>query len=169
MAVEPFRVEGLAGVLKTLREIGPAASQRGGPVRAVLRKAAVVLQLEVKAQLERVIREPNAGDFPEVSSGLLGQNIVVTRSKPRPGTKGERMLVRIRNKAYPQRGKKPRSTAQIARLLEYGTEKMQPPHPFIRPAFDLKKQEAVDVFVRELPRAIVALQKRLARKNGVKV
>lgn len=167
MAVESFKVIGLEGVLKTLRELGPAAAKNGGPIRSALRKAAVVVQKQVVANLEQIIREDNEGEKPTESTGLLAKNIAITRSKPAPGQKGERFLVRVRNKAYAQKGKKPRSTAQIARLLEGGSERMKA-HPFFLPAFDATKQQAVNVIVSELPRAILSLQKRLAKKNGVK-
>lgn len=167
MAVETVRIEGLEPVLKTLRELGPAAGQRGGPVRLALRKAAVLVQKQVIANLNAVILEPNEGDLPSKSTGLLAANIAITRSKPAPGTKGERMLVRVRRKAYPKSGKKTVTTPQVARLLEYGTAKMRP-HPFIRPAFDSTKQQALTTFATELPKALLALQKRIAKKNGAK-
>jgi HK97 gp10 family phage protein len=167
MVLEIKRVEGLSAVLKTLNELGPAASKGGGPVRAVLRKAAVLMQKEVKENLQRIILEPNEGGLPNRSTGLLADNIVITRSAPR-GFKGERMLVRVRRKAYPERiSKKLAVTSQVARLLEGGTSRMRP-HPFIRPAFDAKKNEALALFATELPRAVLRLQKKIARANGAK-
>jgi HK97 gp10 family phage protein len=169
MPIESVRIEGLGGVLKTLREIGPAARKAGGPIRKALRKAAKVLQEQEKANLRAIILEPNADGLPNESTGLLEKNIVVGQAKMPPGQKGEAVRVRVRNKRYPpeRSGKKAVTTAQVARLLEGGSEKMKA-HPFIRPAFDAKKQAALSVFVQELPKDIVALQKKLARANGVK-
>lgn len=171
--VETFDVQGLAGVLATLQALPrELASKRGGIVRAALRKAAVVLQKQVKANLAQIIAEPNVnapGGLPaNDSTGLLKKNIVVTRGKPPSGQNGEVILVRIRNKVYPPdqvSGKKPISTAQVARLLEYGTERRRA-MPFIRPAFEAKKQEAVATFQREIFAGIDKAYRKIAAQNG---
>lgn len=170
MAREVVRIEGLDAAVKTLRELGPEARKAGGPVRKSLRKAAKVLQQQVVDNVRAIILEPNADGLPSESTGQLEKNIVITRGKQPVSQKGETVRVRVRNKPYPRdrAGNKRVTTAQVSRLLEVGTEKMQP-HPHWRPAFDAKKQEAVQVFVTELPKDIVALQKKLARANGVKV
>lgn len=167
MPRELIRIEGLDGVMKTLRELGPEARKNGGPVRKSLRKAAKIIQAREIENLRGIILEPNEGGLPSESTGLLEKNVVIARGKMAAGQKGERVVVRVRNKRYPEKSGKPVTTAQVARLLEGGTEKMQE-HPWIRPAYDAKKQEAVQVFVTELPKDIVALQKKLARANGVK-
>lgn len=169
MPREVVRIEGLEGVMKTLRELGPAARKNGGPVRKSLRKAAQVIQKQEVENLRAIILQPNADGLPTKSTGLLEKNVVITRGKPPPGQKGETVRIRVRSKRYPasRAGSKPVTTTQVARLLEGGTEKMHA-HPFIRPAFDAKKQAALNVFVQELPKDIIALQKKIARANGVK-
>jgi HK97 gp10 family phage protein len=94
------------------------------------------------------------------------------------GQNGEAQRVYIRKKRYPPRrvdtkprkegGPKPVVTPQVARLLEYGNEKLNPPKPFLRPAFNQNKERAVNIFETELKRRIDLVQKRLARKNRVK-
>lgn len=165
MAREAIRIEGLAGVLETLKQLPPElVSKNGGPVRAALRKAAVIIQKQARANVQAIIDAPNIGGDSRESSGLLKKNIVVTRGRPSGGLKGEVYLVRVRKKKYPQKGGKPVHTAQVGTLLEYGTEKRKP-MPWIRPAFDAKKTEAVAVFTRELPRAIDRIVKKLDRQN----
>lgn len=166
--VETVRLEGLKGVLDTLKSLPPElVSKRGGPVRAALRKAAVVIQKQEIENLQAIIAAPNKGSADE-STGLLEKNIVVSRSRLKGGQNGERYLVRIRGRKYEGRGKKPIVTQQVARLLEYGSERLQPPKPFIRPAFDAKKQEATDTFVTEVNKGIQRILKKLQRQNKVK-
>lgn len=169
MARESVRIEGLEGVVKTLRAL-PAelVSKNGGPVRYALRKAAVVIQKQMQTNVRSIVLEPNEDGRPTESTGLLEKNIAVKRSAPR-GKKGEGMLVYVRRKMYPSIGKwKPRSTPQIARLLEYGTAKMRP-HKFILPAFDAKKNEALRVFAEAINSRLAALVKKVAQANGAKL
>lgn len=176
MATVTIKLEGLDGVLNTLKSLPPElVSRRGGPVRAALRKAAVVIQKQEIENLQYIILEPNK-DSSDRSTGLLEKNIVVSRSRLAGGQNGERYLVRVRRKVYPEqaqktnvraKGAKNVVTSQVARLLEYGTVRRKP-FPFIRPAFDAKKQEAVDTFVRETNKGIERILKKLKRQYRVK-
>lgn len=167
MATVTIKLEGLDGVLNTLKSLPPElVSRRGGPVRAALRKAAVVIQKQEIENLQAIIAEPNKGSADQ-STGLLAKNIVVSRSRLKGGQNGERFLVRIRKKTYEGQGGKPVVTPQVARLLEYGSER-NTPKPFIRPAFDAKKQEAADTFVTETNKGIERVYKKLKRQNRVK-
>lgn len=162
-----IRVDGLGGALKTLEQLPPVVvSKGGGPVRAALRKAAVVIQKEEKLNLQKIIDEPNIGGQNE-STGLLMKNIVVSRGKMPAGQNGEIYRVRVRNKRYPEQKGKGSSTAANARRLEYGTERRKP-YPFIRSAFEAKKNEAVQVFVNEVTKGIRRIQRKLERQNRVK-
>lgn len=168
MAIESFRVEGLKGVLDTLQQLPPElVSKGGGPVRAALRKAAVIIQKQARANLQAIIDQPNADGLPAESTGLLAKNLVVQRIKPPSGKRGERYMVRVRKKKYEGNADwKPRTTAQIGSLLEYGTER-RAAMPWMRPAFEAKRVEAVQVFERELPAAIARIVRKLARQNRV--
>ena len=168
MAIESFRVEGLQGVLDTLKQLPPElVSKNGGPVRTALRKAAVLIQKQAQANVQAIMDTPNAGGMPSESTGLLLKNIVAQRIKPPRGQRGERFMVRVRKKRYDGGADwKPRNTAQIGTLLEQGTETRQA-MPWMRPAFESKKAEAVAVFERELPAAIDRIVKKLAKQNGV--
>lgn len=47
---------------------------------------------------------------------------------------------------------------------EFGTSKM-PPHPYLRPAFDLHRREMVQTLARELDKEVKAAAARVARKR----
>lgn len=159
------KLQGLEGVLDTLRGLPPEiVSKRGGPVRAALRKAALVIHRQELANLQAVTANTTSVD-KRLSTGFLAQNVVVTRGKAPTGGKGERYLVRVRRKVYPGRQKV--RTLATAQLLEYGSSK-QPAEPWIRPAFESRKQEAMDTVQRELLAAIERTVKKLARANAGK-
>lgn len=168
MTKEFIRIEGLAGVLDTLKKLPPEiVSKAGGPVKLALRDAANLLRDEAKVNVRKIIDEPNIDGEASKSTGLLLLSIVAGRSKPSPGIKGERFAVRIRaRQKYPEnrQDKENSLTAvQIGRQLEYGTERREP-KPWLRPAFDSKKNEAVAAFTRTLNKRVDALVKKLDRQ-----
>jgi HK97 gp10 family phage protein len=169
MAREAIRIEGLEGVMKTLRALPKEmVSKNGGPVLFALRKGGKVLAEQMKANLRRIILEPNLDGKPSESTGLLEKNVAVKRGGKPKGQNGERVIVGFRRKSYPANRGKNVSTPQVARLLEYGDEKKRA-HPFIRPAFDAKKTEAVDTFTREIRARLDKFVKKVARQNGAKL
>jgi HK97 gp10 family phage protein len=166
MAREAFRVEGLAGVMKTLKELPPElVSKRGGPVRSALRKASKLLVDEAKANVERIVLMPNADGLPSDSTGLLRKNIVTVRDN-KMQAKGERYVVKVRRKRYPDQKGKPVNTRQVGALLEYGTEKRQP-MPWLRPAFESRKHQVPQFFSDEINKQLDKIVKKLAQQNGV--
>jgi HK97 gp10 family phage protein len=156
MATEvTVKMEGLVGVLDLLKQLpAEVVSKRGGPVRSALRKGAVVLHKEAKRNLEAV----TAGDD---TTGLLVDNLVVTRGKMLPGENGEKYLVRVRAKSYQRKGAKV-TTRKTASLLEYGSAK-QPAEPWLRPAFSSKASEAARTVETELLKGIDRIVKRLSK------
>lgn len=181
MPVESFRIEGLKGVIDTLKSLPPElVSRRGGPIRTALRKAAKVIQDEAKLNVRNIVAEPNLGGVPTRSTGALEKSITIKRRRPRAGVNGEVFTVGI-SKVKGTYGdtKKNRRSGKVgnqydqlpptfyAWFLEFGTERMRA-HPFMRPAFDAKKQEAVDTFVTETNKGIERVYKKLKRQNRVK-
>ena len=160
------RLSGIDGVLDLLKQLPPEiVSKRGGPVRAALRKGAVVIQ---KAELENLAR--SLSNEPRYTTGLLEKNVVVTRGKAPTGGNGERYLVRVRRKAYVGKvgrsgGTKATTTIAAAQLLEYGSS-TQPAEPWIRPAFQSKAREAIETTERELLASIGRVVRKLARNKG---
>lgn len=164
MKVE-IQLEGLNGVLDTLRSLPPeVVSKNGGPVRAAVRKGAVVIHKQAMANLKAAL-----SNEPRYSTGLLLKNLVVSRSKPPNGVKGERYLVRVRKKVYPgksgrSKGSNAVTTSQAARLLEYGSSQ-QPAEPWLRPAAQSRAIEAMQTIETELLRGVDRIVKRLAAQN----
>lgn len=166
MARETVRIEGLEGVMKTLSELPPeVVSKNGGPVRSALAKAARMMRDAAQAKLQAIIDMPNVDGLPSESTGLLKQNIAAKRGRLR-SEKGELYSVYIRRKGYPDSKGKRVTTPQVARLLEYGTEKRQP-YPFLRPAFEENKMRVLTLFTEELNRKLASIVKKLSLKNGV--
>ena len=167
MAVEHVRMEGLEGVLKTLKELpSEMVSKRGGPVRTSLREASLLLVNQAKANVDWIVATPNKGGYPTKSLGLLRDNIITARDSKME--KGERYYVRIRRglRYPPERGYNV-SVFFVGRMLERGTEHRRP-MPWLRPAFDAKKHEVLDLFTKRIRSRLDRLVKRVARKNKVK-
>lgn len=164
MKVE-MKLSGLDGVLATLQSLPPeVVSKNGGPVKAALRKGALVILKQEKANLQAVIANQTATGKHE-STGLLLQHLIVSRGKAPSGAKGERYLVRVKRKTYARKsGGKAVTTLKTAQLLEYGSSK-QPAEPFIRPAFTSKASEAIKTIESELVRGVDRVVKKLARQN----
>lgn len=143
-------------------------SKSGGPVKLALKKAAEVLRDAARANVQRIIDEPNEDGRPTKSIGLLKKSVVAARGKLPPGLNGEQFSVRIRkNQKYPTSRGENLTAIQIGRQLEFGTEK-RGPKPWLRPAFDAKKGQAVDTFVSEVNRRGQALIDKLGREAKVK-
>ena len=169
MASETVHLEGLRGTLDMLKRLPPElVSKAGGPVKLALKKAAEVLRDAARANVQRIIDEPNLDEQATKSTGLLKKSIVAARGKMPPGLKGERYSVRIRkNQKYPETRGKGLTAVQIGRQLEEGTERRDP-KPWLRPAFDEKKGAAVDTFVSEVNRRGQALIDKLDREAKAK-
>lgn len=157
-------IKGLNGVLDTLRSLPPElVSKRGGPVLAALRKGARVIDAQRKANLQAVTANTTDSGKRE-STGHLMKQLVVSRGKPPSDGKGERVLLRVRRKAYPDRNGKTVTSLAAANLLEYGSS-TQPAEPWIRPAFQSRAREAINVTRDELLRRIDVIVRKLAAQN----
>jgi HK97 gp10 family phage protein len=158
-----LKLSGMEGVLATLQSLPTeVVSRRGGPVKSALRKGAMVLMRQARVNLTSSLA--NATDEGKrYSTGLLLQNLIVSRGKKPAGSKGERYLVRVRAKSYQRKGK-PMNTRLTASALEYGTSK-QNAEPWVVPAFKAKAAEAIRTTETELLKAIDRIVKKLARQN----
>lgn len=164
MARETVTLTGLDDVLRRLRALGPEASKRGGPVRAAVRKGAVVIANEAKANVRRIVATPNIGGS-DVSTGMLEKSIKPIRAKTPERYRGETYFVTVPKRArYAITPKTPTGigVATVGKMLEYGTSKRKPMQ-WARPAFHAKKQEAVTVMTDELVKGIARLERKLAK------
>ncbi len=164
---QAFQITGMDGVLASLRALpSEVVQKRGGPVRRVLRKAANLIRDEAKQNAQRIIADPNVGG-DDYSTGTLVKNIKVVKGRQHRTLNGERMFVLIPKRArYAITPRTPSGigVATVGRMLEYGTSKRQA-MPWMRPAFHAKKAEAVATVIRELPREIDKIIRKLARMN----
>jgi HK97 gp10 family phage protein len=160
--IKLFGDRDVIAMLKALPE--NVVSKRGGPVRAALRKAAVVIQKEELKNLRMVTANQTKVEDQQ-NTKLLEKNIVVTRGKAPFDGNGERYLVRVKRKTYPRTSGKPVTTLKTAQILEYGSEK-QTAEPWIRPAFNAKAKDAIFTFERELLKSIDRIVKKLSKGKG---
>lgn len=134
---------GLDDIAKDLETLSRAENNK--VLRDATRAGAEVLKEEV------IARAP-------VRTGKLKKNVVVVTQKSR--RRGEISSgIHIRG-VNPQTGKSDntmkagnRRNAFYWRFVEMGTVNM-PPHPFIRPAFDVCQDQATEVAMRRMNRAI---------------
>lgn len=160
------KMEGLEGVLATLKSLPPElVSKGGGPVRFAVRKAANIIRDEAKAQMIARGNTPGATS-KNYATGFTANHIITKRTKL-TRIKGERFVVTVRTATHPNGnkiGKKPIRTNDIAFIMEAGSAK-QPAEPWLRPAFDTKRQQAATTMEVELKAAIDRIVRKLARQN----
>lgn len=161
MKVE-VQLRGADNLLELLKSLpAEVVSKRGGPVKTGLRKGALVIQKQAKANLQAATSNATSKN-KKLSTGLLSENLIVTRGKPPTDQKCERYLVRVKRKLYKRKGGVT-STSQTGRFLEYGTSE-QPAEPWLRPAFQAKASEAINTTVTEVGKAIDRVVKKLSKK-----
>lgn len=164
MTTETVQIRGLDGVLELLKSLPPElVFRRGGVVLSGLRRGGNVIRKAWRAEIQRILDEPNIGGV-YYSTGTLSKSVKVTRLR-NPRRIGADEAVRV---SVPSRAKYPDGTrvALVAGVLEFGTEKMEAKAP-IRKAFDASKHEALAAVVAGinagLERAIKKLEARTAK------
>lgn len=143
-------LHGLDDVLDKLRALPPEiASKRGGPVKAALRKGAVVIQKAAQENVRRVTQNTEEAGY--ASTKTLEKAIVVRRD-PNPQRSGanERYRVLISRKKYEGRDTKAVATG---RYLEIGTEH-QKAEPWMTPAYMSAREKALSTVEQELIKGV---------------
>lgn len=164
------KVTGLDETVKALRALPSEFSGRnGGPVRGALFAAT------------REIRDEAVRLAPE-DTGNLKRNIMIVRDRnPGSSNAAERYSIAIRvgrrsnrvKRAYRMGRINPRlralggTDAWYGIFKEFGTAKM-PAEPFLRPAFEARKMQALSTFTRELRKSVDRAVKRARTRGGVK-
>lgn len=170
MAKTEVQLQGLDGLLDALKAL-PAeiGAKGGGPARVALAKAT------------RIIRDQAIANAPR-DTGLLQENIIMHRDrKPHLAGAAEHYSVGVRRKsrryANTKRNKgKGRvgktyfveGSAYYWQFIEFGFTRngvTYPPRPFLRPAFESRKEEAMDTIVTELRAGLDRAARKLARKR----
>ncbi len=155
MASITSRVVGLRELLETLKKLPPEiVSKSGGPVRTAARKTGIVIQQEAMLNVERLAAEGESNE----ATGLLKKSIIVSRRKPFRH-KGERYSIRVRRRGKATGGMAPSTYGAV---LEFGDERIQA-KSWLRKAGETKRQEATQVFVRELTRATARAVRKAAK------
>ena len=126
-----FKVDGLRELDKALNRLPLKA--RGSVIRGALNKAATPIAAEARRLAPRRKEEPENRKY-----GPLRKSIRKSASTPR-GRNNYTAEVKVG----------PSNRAYYGRFLELGTSKMAA-RPFLRPAFESKSQEALDIFRREM-------------------
>ncbi len=156
MARTIVRVEGLRELGEAMRALGrETATKIAGSMTSA--GAQVVKKDAIRRAPEH--DEPHKVDGVLVQPGNLKKNIVakkVSKSKT-PLTSAH--IVTVRGK------KKDGYAARYGRLQEFGTVH-HAPHPFLRPAFDANRMQAVQAMKKAGERRIAAAVKKAAK--GVK-
>jgi len=163
-------IDGLDGVLEALQQLPKEiVAKNGGVVNAALRKGAVIVRNAARSQAP-------------VRSGALRNNIALSRDRnPQRSGAAERYRVGVRggaeipytdNKKNRRAGRvgktyTPDGSTYYWRFIEFGTEKMSA-RPFLRPAFESSKEQALAEIVTELGRGIHKAAKKVARLNKVR-
>lgn len=164
------RVEGLAEVTAALRALPPElASNRGGPIRRSLARAAALIRDDAARRAPRrtgnlaiqvyMFRDRN----PRASTGAAERYIIGVRSG-----QGQRTYrVRTRGKFAGRSQRRFSRDAYYWRFVEFGTEKMTA-RPFLRPAFEANKEAAVTEFVDAMRTSVENATARARAKGRVK-
>lgn len=154
-----MKLEGVDNVLSLLKSLpAEVVSKRGGPVKASLATGARLLRNEVKKNLVKEIST-------DESTGFLEKNIIASRGKAPNSGKGERYLVRVKRRTYPDATGKPVNTLKVANIFEYGSEKQQP-RPFIRPAFTSKAKDAIALINSDLLKRLDKIVNKLSKAKN---
>jgi hypothetical protein len=166
-----YTLVGADAMIKTLQALpAEVVSKRGGPVKSALRKSASKLRGYMATALKTAIDEDGSQ-----SSGLLLSALVATRGKQPTGAKGERYLVRVKNKPYvggtlrstrKNKGAAKRGTTlQTANLMEYGSEH-QKARPWMRPTGAAHGSEIIGYGTAELKTQIDKVVATLQKNGG---
>lgn len=162
-----LKLQGLDGVLESLKMLPPElVSKRGGPVRSALRKGAVLIQKQAKANFDAAVNSPGKSGLNQ-STGFTERQIVVRRRNPGPNINGERMVVTVQPKKHPSGRKYRKGVIQandIAFIMEMGS-RTQPATPWLRPAFIARAEEAIRLTEDELFRQVDRIWLKLIRTN----
>ena len=165
---DAFRLEGLDGVLELLQSLPREAVKKGGgPVASSLRKGARVIRDEARRNFERGTSTPGSSG-ENYGTGFTKKLIVTKGSKSRSSQHEKKVVVTVRSKPHPSGrkfGNGVLKSNDAAFMMEYGSSK-QPAEPWLRPAFQSKKEEAVSVIETELLAGIDKIVQRLAAGNG---
>ena len=148
---ESVQVQGLDQLAKALRELPQRVARNG--LRAAVYAGAKVIRDEAKLQAPVATGDLGADQPPR---GTLKRSVIMKQIPELSGAQKQTFFVTVRHgKKYRKQGKKGNLSqdAWYWRFVEFGTVKMSA-RPFLRPAFDMKKHEAVTAIKTRLAQRI---------------
>ena len=157
---ESVQVQGLDQLAKALRELPQRVARNG--LRAAVYAGAKVIRDEAKLQAPVATGDLGANQPPR---GTLKRSVIMKQIPELSGAQKQTFFVTVRHgKKYRKQGKKGNLSqdAWYWRFVEFGTVKMSA-RPFLRPAFDMKKHEAVTAIKTRLAQRIEQAAQKLKK------
>lgn len=164
MASSSIKVQGLDQLLKNLEQLPQElVSKNGGLVRTALFKATKRVRERARATAPR-------------DTGNLSRNVIAVRDKePRANGASERYVVTVRKKRWTKQAKERATRLQSGKIdyrrsgdayywrwVEFGTA-TQRAQPFLRPAFEGEKEQAVADFKDSLSGGIRRVVSKMSK------
>lgn len=157
---ERFKVEGLAELAKALRELPDKVAKNG--LRVSVYAGAKVIRDEAR------LRAPKAAEVlgpNQPPPGTLRRSVIMKQIPELSSLTRQTFYVTVRHgKKFRKQGKKGNLSqdAWYWRFVEFGTRKMRA-RPFLRPALEAKRREAVQAMKDKLSERVELEAKALAQ------
>ena len=148
---ERFKVEGLAELAKALRELPDRVAKNG--LRVSVYAGAKVIRDEARLRAPKATESLGPNQPPP---GTLKRSVIMKHIRELSGGGRQTFYVLVRHgKKYRNQGKRGNLSqdAWYWRFLEFGTRKMAA-RPFLRPALESRRREAVDAIKQRLSERI---------------
>lgn len=159
--VETVRIEGLAQLDRALRELPQRIANRG--LRASVYAGAKVIRDEARSRAPKAAQSLGPKQPPP---GTLKRSVIMKQIPELSSLTRQTFFVTVRHgKKFRKQGKKGNLSqdAWYWRFVEFGTRKMRA-RPFLRPALEAKRREAVQAMKDRLSERIEQEAKNLYRK-----
>ncbi|NBU45443.1 MAG: HK97 gp10 family phage protein [Betaproteobacteria bacterium] len=157
---ETVRIEGLAELNRALRELPQRIANRG--LRTAVYAGAKVIRDEAR---HRAPKAAQSLGTKQPSAGTLKRSVIMKHIRELSGGGRQTFYVLVRQgKKYRNQGKRGNLSqdAWYWRFVEFGTVKMSA-RPFLRPAFDMKKNDALTAIKTRLAERIEQAARELKK------
>lgn len=158
--MDDMKLNGFKELAAALKELGPRVARNA--LRSAVSNGAALIRDEAKAKApQSSAGDKSAGQSP---SGTLKRAIAIKRDRDQKDIFNAKYSVFVRSNANTKSVKAyGRTDAFYARFLEFGTSKMSA-RPFLRPAFDQRKADAITAIGARLDEKIQQIATELSKK-----